>query len=349
MSLNVNVAAFIPKPHTPWEREAQLDEVRALDRIMAVKKGLAGEGFKIGYHAPVLSLLEGIVSRGAERAGDLVLDAYRRGARLDAWEEHIKLDVWREAIAAAGWDPIGETCRPRTREESLPWESISLGLSTSVVAEGPLAPAPVADKGKPAIEVATPSQATTGTRVIFSYTKSGPAVYIAHLDLMTVFERAVARAGYAARFTEGYNPKPRLEFANPLSLGLGSDEEIAAIDLHDFDTGDAFRTRLNQSLPEGVRITRAETMAPVLLGARRRSLMALYGGSDFNVVDASGGARKLRLPSTGPSIRKALEAEGTWESAVARRTATWAVDAKGAPVSYFAALAASPAGNVESS
>ena len=62
---------------------------------MAVKKGLAGDGFKIGYHAPILSLLEGIVARGDERAGRLVLDAYRRGARLDAWEEHVRLDIWR--------------------------------------------------------------------------------------------------------------------------------------------------------------------------------------------------------------------------------------------------------------
>ena len=342
MSLNVNIAAFIPKPHTPWERAAQLDESRAMNRIMAVKKGLAGDGFKIGYHAPILALLEGIVSRGSERAGDLVLDAYRRGARLDAWEEHIRLDVWREAIAAAGWDPIAETCRPRAGDEALPWESISLGLSTSVVAEGPMVHAPSTATEEPATPV-SPAPRTEWTRVMFSYTKQGTAVYISHLDLMTVFERAVARAGYAARFTEGYNPKPRLEFANPLSLGLGSDQEIAALDLHDFDTAEAFVVRLNRSLPEGIRLTRVEKMAPVLLGARRRSLMALYWGSDFDVVDASGSVRRLRLPSTGPSIRKALEAEGTWESSLARRTATWAAGRDGAPVSYFAVLAGSSA------
>ncbi len=342
MSLNVNIAAFIPKPHTPWERAAQLDESRAMNRIMAVKKGLAGDGFKIGYHAPILALLEGIVSRGSERAGDLVLDAYRRGARLDAWEEHIRLDVWREAIAAAGWDPIAETCRPRAGDEALPWESISLGLSTSVVAEGPMVHAPSTATEEPATPV-SPAPRTEWTRVMFSYTKQGTAVYISHLDLMTVFERAVARAGYAARFTEGYNPKPRLEFANPLSLGLGSDQEIAALDLHDFDTAEAFVVRLNRSLPEGLRLTRVENMAPVLLGARRRSLMALYWGSDFDVVDASGSVRRLRLPSTGPSIRKALEAEGTWESSLARRTATWAAGRDGAPVSYFAVLAGSSA------
>ena len=74
---------------------------------------------------------------------------------------------------------------------------------------------------------------------------------------MTVFERALARAGYSARFTEGFNPKPRLEFANPLSLGLSSEDEIAGIDLHDFDSEADFVLRMNRSLPEGLRVLRA--------------------------------------------------------------------------------------------
>ncbi len=43
MSINVNIAAFIPKPHTPWQRAAQLGEEDASARIRAVRKGLAGQ------------------------------------------------------------------------------------------------------------------------------------------------------------------------------------------------------------------------------------------------------------------------------------------------------------------
>jgi radical SAM-linked protein len=349
MSLNVNVAAFIPKPHTPWERESQLDEKRALARILAVKQGLSGDGFKIGYHAPILSLLEGIVSRGGERAGALVLDAYRRGARLDAWEEHIRLEVWRQAIAEAGWDPLGDACRPRLDDEALPWDTISLGLSASVAAEGPAGSSHTdasrtAESGaKPATRVTVPSS-LPGKRILFSYAKHGAAVYVSHLDLMTVFERSVARAGYAARFTEGFNPKPRLEFANPLSLGLHSEEEIAGIDLHDFDTASSFIERLNRSLPPGITITRAGVVPPVPTGAPRRSLMSLYWGSDFEITDPGGGVRPMRVPASGASIRKTLEAEGAWQTSTARRMATWAADSKGAPASYFDALAASASG-----
>jgi hypothetical protein len=340
MSLNVNVAAFIPKPHTPWQRVAQIGEEEATARIMAVKKGLAGNGFKIGWHAPILSLLEGIVARGDERAGRLVLDAYRRGARLDAWEEHVKLDIWHAAIADAGWDVIGESCRARSREEKLPWDGIALGLSSSEIADGlPRLPPAAALPRLPAGRE-EPQQPAAWVRMLFSFSKSGTASFISHLDLMTVFERSLARAGYAARFTEGFNPKPRLEFANPLSLGLESSEEIAGIDLHDFDPAAGFLQRMDDALPHGLRVSRAAVVAHDGI-SRRRSLMSLYWGADFLVIDKTGEDRLLRLPGSGPSIRKTLEAEGTWASSRARRLSTWATGTDGRPMSYFDALSSS--------
>jgi len=354
MSLNVNVAAFIPKPHTPWQRAEQLREEPALERIMKVRDGLAGPGFKIGYHAPILSLLEGIISRGDERAGRLALEAYRRGARLDAWEEHVDLDLWRRVIAEADWDVLAETCRSRRPGERLPWDVISLGLSTSRVADRaepsdspPVKPA--ADLAAAAVPAADgPGRAPSARepvpwqRIVFTFSKTGPAAFISHLDLMTVFERALARAGYQPRFTEGFNPKPRLEFANPLSLGLSSAEEAAAIDLHDFDSAGSFVHRVNESLPEGLRVSEARPAAPQGM-ARRRSLMSLYWGADFEVTDPGGNRSQVRIPAAGPSIRKTLEAAGTWQTATARRLCTWAAGPGGQPVSYFDAFCAPPA------
>jgi radical SAM superfamily enzyme YgiQ (UPF0313 family) len=335
MSFNVNIASFIPKPHTPWERARQMGEEESTKRIGAVRAILKGDGFRIGYHAPILSILEGIVARGDERAGLLVRDAYLRGARLDAWEEHVNIDLWREVIAGAGWDVLGETCRERGPEERLPWDGISLRLSTSRVAEaGQASSFPAPAENAPA---APPAE---WKRFIFSFTKKGPAAFVSHLDLMTVFERAFARSGYAVRFTEGYNPKPRLEFASPLSLGLDSEEEIAAIDLHDFDSADSFLSRMNASLPEGLALMRVAEAQPQGAG-RRRSLMSMYWGSDFEVTDASGSSL-LRLPASGPSIRKTLEARGDWETSTARRLSTWATSPVGQPGSYFELLCIPP-------
>jgi radical SAM-linked protein len=335
MSLNVNVAAFIPKPHTPWQRARQIGEEEAAARIAAVKKGLAGDGFKIGWHAPILSLLEGIIARGDERSSRVVLDAYRRGARLDAWEEHIRIDLWRAAIADAGWDVLGETCRERLAGEKLPWEGIALGLSSSEISDAP--PRRPAEERTANTAIPPGSPVLTGQRILFSFSKTGPTSFISHLDLMTVFERAFARAGFTVRFTEGFNPKPRLEFANPLSLGLGSREEIAGIDLFDFPAEDLFIARMNSALPAGLRVLRAGIVHHDGV-SRRRSLMSLYWGADFEVRGETGEPRILRLPATGPSIRKTLEAEGVWQTARAIRLATWATGPRGAPLTYFEAL-----------
>ncbi len=158
---------------------------------------------------------------------------------------------------------------------------------------------------------------------------------------MSVFERAVARAGYFARFTEGFNPKPRLEFANPLSLGLSSAEEVAGIDLHDFDTVESFVARVSGGLPDGLRVLRA---APVhdAGSARRRSLMSSYWGADFEVTDDQGRISMMRLPASGPSIRKTLQAEGRWDSCIATRISTWAVGRDQQPASYFDVFCAPP-------
>ena len=194
MTLNVNVAGFIPKPHTPYERAAQIGEQDALDAIQRIRAALRGPGFKIGYHAPFLSLLEGIVSRGDERAGELVLEAYRRGARLDAWEEHLQADLWRAVIADAGWDVIAQTCRARAADEQLPWDAIGLALSRSEIHDLE----PITAHGEPSRAGSTASAAPAPVepaRVLFRFTKRGRAVWISHLDLMTVFERSLARVG----------------------------------------------------------------------------------------------------------------------------------------------------------
>ena len=57
-----------------------------------------------------------------------------------------------------------------------------------------------------------------GIRIFFE--KVGVARYISHLDLMRNFERAMRRADIPFWYTEGFNPRPFLTFALPLSLGV---------------------------------------------------------------------------------------------------------------------------------
>ncbi len=87
------------------------------------------------------------------------------------------------------------------------------------------------------------------------FEKTGSAAYISHLDLMRLFQRAFKRAGLPLTHTKGFNPRPSVSIALPLSLGVESLCELLDFDLE----GESFscseiRDRLNQNLTDGVRV-----------------------------------------------------------------------------------------------
>lgn len=89
------------------------------------------------------------------------------------------------------------------------------------------------------------------SRLLFE--KTGNAVWISHLDLMRVFQRAFQRAGLALRHTQGYNPRPSVSIALPLSVGVESQCELLDFDLNGADEPDIC-SRLNRSLIPGVKV-----------------------------------------------------------------------------------------------
>ena len=91
-------------------------------------------------------------------------------------------------------------------------------------------------------------------RLLFE--KTGRAVWISHLDLMRLFQRAFKRAGLPLTHTQGYNPRPSVSIALPLSVGVESGCELLDFDL-DGDTKfacDEIKDRLNAALVAGVKV-----------------------------------------------------------------------------------------------
>lgn len=87
------------------------------------------------------------------------------------------------------------------------------------------------------------------------FEKTGNAIYISHLDLMRLFQRSFKRAGLALTHTKGFNPRPSVSIALPLSLGVESHCELLDFDLEGDRVSCAeIRERLNQTLTEGIRI-----------------------------------------------------------------------------------------------
>mgnify|MGYP000030787327 FL=1 len=89
-------------------------------------------------------------------------------------------------------------------------------------------------------------------RIYFS--KTGDAKYISHLDLVRCFNRAVARAGIPIFFTEGFNPRPYMNFAMPLSLGVSGLREIVDMKIDGEMTNDEIYSALSSVMPPDIKI-----------------------------------------------------------------------------------------------
>ena len=87
------------------------------------------------------------------------------------------------------------------------------------------------------------------------FEKTGSAVWMSHLDLMRLFQRAFKRAGLCLTHTQGFNPRPSVSIALPLSVGVESRCELLDFDLEgEAVSCEEICSRLNEALVEGVKV-----------------------------------------------------------------------------------------------
>ena len=125
--ITVSVSSFVPKPHTPfqWASMITLDEIIRKQNLLkdySVKFGLS-----FRKHYSKISYLEGIVSRGDRRVGDIIYNAWTKGCRFDGWDETFKYETWIECVEESGINPelmLGTI----PMGGKLPWDHIDVGL-----------------------------------------------------------------------------------------------------------------------------------------------------------------------------------------------------------------------------
>jgi radical SAM-linked protein len=90
------------------------------------------------------------------------------------------------------------------------------------------------------------------------FAKTGAMRYLSHLELITVFTRAVSRGGVPILFSQGFHPHPRFSFATATSVGVESMAEYMDIFVADGMAAAEILQRLNAVLPEGLKILESE-------------------------------------------------------------------------------------------
>jgi radical SAM-linked protein len=95
-------------------------------------------------------------------------------------------------------------------------------------------------------------------KIKIRFLKSLDMRFISHLDVMRLFQRAARRAALPVLVTKGFNPHLKISITRALKLGVQSDCEEAFFYLEKEIGPDEFKTRLNQELPEGIKVLNAE-------------------------------------------------------------------------------------------
>lgn len=128
IELNVSISVFVPKPHTPFQWARQITPEEAEEKILLIRKGLIKKDINISWHDPKVSLLEGILTRGGLELGDVIIMAWKKGARFDAWTDQFDLDIWEDCFKIAGIDFRGYL-KKKTYSDLLPWDFVDVGVS----------------------------------------------------------------------------------------------------------------------------------------------------------------------------------------------------------------------------
>jgi len=121
-------------------------------------------------------------------------------------------------------------------------------------------------------------------RLIFSFSKTGSAVFHGHLSLIEIFSMAFTRAGIPVMYTKGFNPIAKMEFASPLSTGISAQNETASVDFLEPFEPERFINEMNLKLPHGFRIENAECYY-IPSGMKKHSLSSLLWGFGYSNND----------------------------------------------------------------
>lgn len=315
----VNVGTFIPKPHTAFQWEPQLEYTASRERIQQLIH-IAPKGVTVRYHDPWLSYLEGVLSRGDEKTADAIERAHDGGARLDAWSEHLRRDIWETSISDVPGSDRG--LRGFEPDEPLPWDGVVAGMGRHALREelrrsreGELtercapeckSPCGVCNRDtqpnhiqKQDAEAALAVMSGEGSptpgfprpllpgehgrrfQMIVWYGKTGPSSFLSHLSVVRAFERIWNRLQIPIELSSGYAPKARMNFGQPLPLSVDSKYEIMTVYLQNSIQLEGISDRFINAAPHGIELRGLQILHHENNSPKIPAPMQRYGGSRY--------------------------------------------------------------------
>jgi len=281
--INVSIATFIPKSHTPFQWLSQISLEESKHKIAWLKKELKIPGVRFKWQNPEVSIIEGLWARGDRRLNRLLVTAYNKGCKFDGWSDKFRYRLWEASFLDQGVDIDFFTTRVRNAIEPLPWDHIdtmvskeylisewnkaSEGLHTIDCRNGicnqcgacdfeTIEPKVFDDHKEDMIENFTQDRHKPKDykKLKISFSKLDQAKYFGHLEMVKIFIRAIRRSGIPVKYSEGFHPKPLISFEDALPIGIESLNEILYLSVHDHVKPQTIINGLNMHLPNGLSI-----------------------------------------------------------------------------------------------
>ncbi|MEJ2097053.1 MAG: TIGR03960 family B12-binding radical SAM protein [Deltaproteobacteria bacterium] len=291
--INVSVATFIPKPHTPfqWEPQMSLEESERIIHWLKSKMKLPGVQFK--WQRPETSYLEGLWARGDRRFSRLLTTAYHLGCRFDGWSDRFDFSKWRKALYESEVDADFYLTRKRSVLEPLPWDHVHIGVEKAFLVEerqrafeqkatgdcrwegchhcgvcdfDSIRPVVGRDGGDTPATISRSATIEDEDTVDFMlcvyYAKTEEAKYFGHLEMVNIFIRTLRRMRIPMKFSRGFHPMPKISFEDPLPIGMESLSERFYVTVRRKFDDKHFVLQMNALLPAGLRIHGLRWVSP---------------------------------------------------------------------------------------
>ena len=246
----VSASTFIPKPHTPFQWETQIDSEETIRKQTFLRKLIKTRGLIFKCHNPKMSQLEGIFSRGNRKLCPAIISAWENGARFDGWEECFSWETWEKAFEQnnINWKTYLEA---KNIDDELPWDHLFTQLKKDfLVSEKQKAcdlinttdcktekcndcgickngiKNVIEDDNTKNIAPIVCNKIKENDRKQYKYrfhlTKTESASLLGNIEFTSAIKRCFIKAKLPLEYTQGFNPKPRISFPPANSIGIDS-------------------------------------------------------------------------------------------------------------------------------
>lgn len=116
-------------------------------------------------------------------------------------------------------------------------------------------------------------------RIRIKFTKNDTVKYLGHLDIMRSFQKCFNRAGIKMTYSEGFNPHQKMNFAQPLGVGISSVGEYLDAEIADGQNASFMREKLNSVTGSGFDIISVK-----MLKEDARKAMAAVKAVSYDII-----------------------------------------------------------------